>query len=92
MIMCNKGDIEIKGTAIQCLAELSSLVRSMYYNILIEECGATPEDAKKDILEAVEHGFKSEEEISGYVKDRLMEALNGLSDLLKDILSRKDDE
>lgn len=92
MIKCDKGNIEISGNALQMLSELTSLVHSMYHNILIDKCDATPEQAKKDILEAVESGFKTEEEMKDHAKQKVKDVLTELSDLLKDILSGKDDE
>lgn len=92
MIKCNKGTVEIEGKSNQVLAELSVLVRVLHRDCFVGDAGADPEEAKADIMMAVEQAFKSDEERKAEMKDALKGVLNDLSDLLKDILSGKDDE
>ena len=92
MIKCDKGKVKIEGTGYLILSELSTLVHELHYGVFVEKCGATPEESKEDILEAVERGFKTDEEMRECAKDTLKDVLTDLSDLLNNILSGKDDE
>lgn len=92
MIKCNKGTVEIEGKSTQVLAEVSTLLRVLYRDCFIKEGGYDPEAAKADIMMAVEHAFQSDEERNQEVKNVLKEALVDLTDLLKDILSGKDEK
>lgn len=88
MIKCDKGNVEIHGTGANMLAELTTLVHALYYDVLIKDCDIPQEEAQKLILDAVQLGFKTHEQVKGEAAARIVEML----DKLKDILTRKDDE
>ena len=92
MIKCDKGAVEIDGKSTLVLAEVSTLLRVLYRDCFIKEGGYEPEAAKADIMMAVEQAFKSDEERKQEAKECLKELFNDLGDLLKDILSGKDDK
>lgn len=92
MIKCNKGMVEIEGKGTQVLAEVSTLLRVLYRDCLIKGAGNDPETAKADIMAAVEHAFISDEERKEEAKNALKGIIKDFGDLLKDILSGKDDE
>ena len=92
MIKCDNGNIEITGMKSEILADLSTMVHVLHFNVFIENRGMTAEESRKMILDSVEIGFLSEseakEKLCGGVKDNILKVL----DELKELLSRKDDE
>lgn len=92
MIKCDKGNVSIEGTRPLVLAELSTLVHSLHHGVFTGDQGLPAEVSRKLILEAVEDGFKTEEEAKqkaiGMTKELLSEVLNSL----QKILNGKDDE
>ena len=88
MISCECGRVQFKGSMPMVRAELSVMIHALYYDVLIERNGMTPEEAKKLILETVEKGFETEEQAKGNALDTFCSLL----DLLKDKLNRKGDK
>lgn len=84
MIKCEKGNVTIHGSGACILAELSSLVHALYYTTFVDEAGKPMEEGKKLILEAVEKGFKTNEELmAGMDSADLVKVLEMVADLLK---------
>lgn len=92
MIKCDKGKVEIEGMKVLVLAELTTLLHVLYKHVMIDDKGIDPEKAKADIMKAVERAFVEEDEHKEVAKNELKEVLSEFSDLLKNILSGKDDE
>lgn len=90
MIKCNECNVEIRGAKYMIMAELSMLVHALYSDVFIKDEGMEPEAARKEILSAVEIGFKADEDVSDEVHD-LRSALEGLRDALKKCLERNGD-
>lgn len=95
MIKINKGDVEISGVWPIVRTEFAGLVNSLHYNILTAELGLSPQEAKEEIMKAVEDGLKTEDEIKDQAKEalkNLSELIGGLDEVLKKILAGKDEE
>ena len=90
MIKVDKGNVTINGSSILLKTELAVLVNTLQYNILTKEIGMTPDESKKFIMEAVEHGFKTESEIHEEAKESLAKALEMLSEELGKIFGKGD--
>lgn len=91
MIKCEKGHVEIVGFGLEVLSELSRLVHDLHFEVFVENGGLSTEASRKAILDAVEKGFKTDEELeteAASKKKRLVEVL----DMLKEILTGKDEE
>ena len=69
MIKCDKGNVCISGSKTMVLAELSTLVHSMCYGVLIGDREMNPADARSEILDAVEYGFMTEDEAKAKASD-----------------------
>lgn len=63
MIKCNECNVEIRGAKYMIMAELSTLVHALYSDVFIKDEGMEPEAARKEILSAVEIGFKADEDV-----------------------------
>lgn len=86
MIESNKGNVHIRGNLIDIYADLATLVHSLYFQILIEKEGMKPEKARADIMEAVENGMRTEEEIEREAEglhDSFDELLGAIEKFLK---------
>ena len=60
MIKTNRGNTEMDGSAYELLADFAVIVHTLCYNILVEQCEDTLDDAKRMIMARVERGLKSE--------------------------------
>lgn len=78
MIKCDKGNVCISGSNAMVLAELSTIVHSMYYSALIGEREMNPADAKAEILDAVNYGFMTDDEAKSKARDMCRERLSDL--------------
>lgn len=77
MINTNNGKLHLKGTGFDILADLSTIVHGLYEH-LQNEMGGSKEEAKERIMEAVEKGLMSEEELLQLLKtdlDKLFESM-----------------
>lgn len=90
MIKCDKGIVEIKGEESMVLAELSTFIHHLHHRVFVEIVELTPEESKETILEAVENGFLSEEEIKAKkefskeeAKVQILKALDDLKAILQ---------
>lgn len=95
MIKCKKGEVTIKGTGGDLLAELTTLVHSMYDAFRADLGDA---NARKLIASTVEHGFKSLEELKSetnrkaiVIEGSMPEVLDQLKSVLEE-LEGKDDK
>jgi hypothetical protein len=98
MIEINKGDVRIKGTGNTLLAELATLVNTLYNDVLKGDMDISDEEARDLITTAVERGFKTTKELMAEAKAKavvlegsLPEVLDQLKAILEDI-EGKDDE
>ena len=78
MIKSGKGTVEITGTPADVLADVSLLVHHMHHNCFVKEAEIPADESKKLILEAVEKGFKTEDEI----KSEVLNLLKNLQDMI----------
>ena len=92
MIKCDKGKVEIDGMKVLVLAELTTLLHVLYKEVMVDNNGIDPEEAKADLMKAVDRAFMEEEEQKEVAKNELKEVLSEFADLLKDILSGKDEK
>lgn len=90
MIKCNEGIVEIKGDAYIVLAELSTFIHHLHHKVFTGIVEMPPEESKKAILEAVENGFLSEEEIKAKnesskeaTRERIMKMLDDMKAILQ---------
>lgn len=90
MIKIEKGRVEISGLYPNVMADVSTLVHNLYHNICIEHAGMNPEEAKADILRAVNYGFMSKDEVhakAAKAKEDMLQHPEILLDMLKNILT-----
>lgn len=83
MISCENGKVSVIGSLPDVRAELATLINSLYHDILIKKSGMTPEEAKELILETVEQGFLTREQLENKVFDLLGDILKALAENLK---------
>lgn len=69
MIKCNKGRIEVCGTAIDIIAELATLVHAIHGDFK----GAGLKGSEELIRRAVEDGLKTEEQLDEEIKAAVKE-------------------
>lgn len=65
MLMCNKGKLEIRGSVIDLIAELATLVHALHEDF--GNAGVT--DGDKLLKQAFEDGMKSDDEMVSEVED-----------------------
>ncbi len=82
MIKTKKGETVIEGNCAEILADLSVIIDSVN-QALTEEFGA--EQAKKDIMEAVEYGFMSEDEFDVKKKECINQVASELTEALDEL-------
>ena len=75
MILCSKSEFIINGLGIDLMSELSMIVNTM--NKMFSE-NYDPELSKKMIMNAVEFGFLSAEEIDSKIKENANDLLEKL--------------
>lgn len=92
MIKINKGTTEISGTYLVLMAEFSTLVRNLHYNLLIKNMGMSPEEAKKEILRSVDIGLQDIEESRAEAIEKLQNHPELILDILKELIEGKGDE
>ena len=90
MILTKKGDTEMHGRTQELMADLSIIVHAMVYDMLIDRDKMTLEEAKRMIIEQVEYGMMSEEQIEreadaarGKAKDILECMAQEIADAIK---------
>lgn len=92
MIKIENGSVEITGALPDIMANLSTLVHHLYHNILTENVGMSPEKAKETILNTVEYGFLSKDEVHVKALEAIEEIKKHpefLMDMLKAIFDKK---
>lgn len=90
MIKCNVGNVTIEGQGTLVLAEYATLTRAMH-KVFTEECGMSPEKSKDKILEAVNQGFMTEEQVKNKA-DEVFDSVISMLTALRDAMQGKDDE
>jgi len=88
MIKVDKGHVVVTGPRPLVLAELSTFVHALPYDVFIDKHNMAPEESKKLIMEAVENGFQTEKD----AEDKAKEIVLGVLDKLKELIEGKDDE
>lgn len=63
MLESNKGNVHIRGSFEDIYADLATLVHALYFEFMIEKEGMEPEHARAELMEAVERGLRTTEEI-----------------------------
>ena len=87
MIRSKHGKTQISGTTVEVFADLTTIIMTMK-NALVEEMGE--EDLRKKILNAVDEGFLSEEDLSKKIADEIgisPETLDKLTDTILSLAS-----
>lgn len=72
------------------LAELATLTRAMH-KVFTDDCGMSPEESKDKILEAVNQGFMTEEEVKNKA-DEVFDSVISMLTALRNAALGKDDE
>ena len=90
MIKATHGQIEMKGTKHELMADLSCIVDGLYNGILLKEM--PKEEAEKRIRETVEFGLKDNEELSKELNKQLKDSMTELVETFLDILKGKGEE
>ncbi len=80
MIYSHNGKIRIKGDATEIKADLSLIVHELHENVFTQEM--TKEEAKEEIMDAVEMGFMSMNEMTKLALEEVMKLLKDLTDSL----------
>ena len=88
MIQIKNGNVEMKGNGPELMADLSTIVHHLHFDVLIDDKGFSPEKSRKMILEAVEMAFMDDAEI----EDKAKKALLTVLDMFKEFLTGKDEE
>jgi len=88
MIKCENGLVKMQGDPRLLMADLTTTVHAMHYDVFIEKHNFDPEHSREMIIRAVEQGFSTEEEIENELKESLLELL----DKLKELIEGKDDK
>ena len=70
MINVKNGEVSIKGSGVELLADLSCIIRALHENFT--KVGGK-ERSRVEIMEAVDYGFLSDEEVSKMVANALLE-------------------
>ena len=91
MIKCKKGTVDVCGTTTDLLTELSTIVHSLYYDLLIGKHEFSHEVARGFIHKAVNLGLMTKEELEAE-EDSKKKKLVEVIDALKEILLREDEE
>ena len=82
MIETKMGEITLKGSKAELIADLAVIVRGIKKTIM-ENCKGTEESAKQEIDEAVKIGLMNEEEFKTIQKEKIKEVVKTLfGDLL----------
>lgn len=95
MIKVDKGEVTIVGQHPLVLAELTTLVHTLYHHIFTEQGGISPEKAKEQINHAVELGFMTKEQTNEKACEMILQSLTGVLDALMAGINKKhgkDDE
>lgn len=86
MIKSKEGTIEFYGSVAEILADLSSIVHTLYFNVMIGKNGAKPEYARAKIMDAFEHGFCTKEELDIEIEclhDSIEKIIDALGEFVK---------
>lgn len=70
MINVKNGEVSIKGSRVELLADLSCIIRALHENFT--KVGGK-ERSRVEIMEAVDYGFLSDEEINEILMKELLE-------------------
>lgn len=79
MIETKAGEITLKGSKAELIADLSVIVRGIKESIM-EDNKETEESAKQEIDEAVKVGLMNEEEFRTFQKEKIKEAASAFVD------------
>lgn len=79
MIETKMGEITLKGSKAELIADLSVIVRGIKESIM-EDNKETEESAKQEIDEAVKVGLMNEEEFRTFQKEKIKEAASAFVD------------
>ena len=82
MVKCDKGTTEISGTKSQILAEFTMIVRSM------RDCEHINDE---EIKRSYDRGFLTDEEITGFMADKLADILAKIAERMKEGDESEDD-
>lgn len=88
MIKVDKGNVAVIGNHPIVMAELSTLVHELFYDVLIEHGGMSPEEAKKEITDAVEIGFMTDEQAKAKAAEQFEEVGKTVADVLSKLLMK----
>ena len=95
MIKVDKGEVTIIGQHPLVLAEITTLVHTLYHHIFTEQGRISPEEAKAQITRAVEMGFMTKEQTNEKACEMIFQSLTGILDALRKGITKangKDDE
>lgn len=83
MINTDKGIISLQGNNIELMADLSVIVHALCYDVLMSDSGMTLSEAMLKIMDAVELGTRTEEELDRELYENGSEPTVEFNDLLK---------
>lgn len=82
MIKTSKSVTEMHGSDAELMADFTVIVHSLYFNLLIESKRMTPDEAKRKIMEQMEYGMMTEEQLERVHDAMKAEAWHGLLGML----------
>ena len=91
MINCNSGVVQIRGKKNDVLADLSTAIHVLHFEVFVGDGKIPPEKSREMIMDAVEYAFKTEDELSNKQDELKNDVLKTL-DELRSILLGKDEE
>lgn len=77
MIKTYQGETEVHGSAHELMADLTIIVHTLCYDLLMEGCDMTHDEAREAIMDVVERGLRTGEEIERECTERVSDALAG---------------
>lgn len=77
MIKCDKGFVQVSGEKCKILAEVAAIIHSLH-SAFVQEEGISEDEAKADIMEAVELGLETDK----HVKEMAEKAVGKLGELI----------
>lgn len=83
MINTYKGIISLHGNNIELMSDLSVIVHALCYDVLMSDSGMTLSEAMLKIMDAVELGTRTEEELDRELYENGSEPTVEFNDLLK---------
>lgn len=83
MINTDQGIISLHGNNIELMSDLSVIVHALCYDVLMSDSGMTLSEAMLKIMDAVELGTRTEEELDRELYENGSEPTVEFNDLLK---------